>query len=81
MRLSKNNNVVGVIQVNAVGRQPSPFLIVPSLLFSAFQGSRVTLVSRRIEDVFEQLRLGHRTGASTSPSDIAFMPVQPPIKN
>ena len=81
MRLSRNNDVLGVIQVNSVGRQPNPFLAVPSLLFSAFQGSRATLVSRRIEDVFAQLRSGHRTGASSSPSDVAFMPAQPPVPN
>jgi len=81
MRSSRNNRVLGVIQVNAVGRQPSPFLALPSLLFSAFQGSRATLVSRRIEDVFAQVRSGHRTGASPSPSDIAFMPAQPPVSN
>ena len=46
MRMARNNEVVGVIQVNSVGRQPTPFLAVPSLLFSAFQGSRATLVSR-----------------------------------
>jgi len=68
MRLSRNNDVLGVIQVNSVGRQPTPFLALPSLIFSAFQGSRATLVSRRIEDVFAQLRSGHRTGASSSPS-------------
>ena len=80
MRLSRNNEVLGVIQVNSVGRQPNPFLIGPSLLFSAFQGSRATLVSRRIEDVFAQLRAGRRMGASSSPSDMAFMPVQPPVQ-
>jgi len=81
MRLSRDNKVFGVIQVNAVGRQPTPFLALPSLLFSAFQESRATLVSRRIEDVFAQLRSGHRTGASSAPSDIAFMPVQPRVSN
>jgi len=81
MRLSRNNRVLGVIQVNAVGRQPSPFLALPSPLFSAFQGSRATLVSRRIEDVFAQLRSGHRTGASPNPSDIDFMPAQPSVSN
>lgn len=81
MRLARNNDVVGVIQVNSVGRQPNPFLAIPSLLFSAFQGSRATLVSRRIEDVFAQLRLGRRTGASSSPSDVAFMPAQAPVPN
>ena len=79
MRLSRNNEVLGVIQVNSVGRQPSPFLAAPTLLFSAFQGSRATLVSRRIEDVFTQLRAGHLSGASASPSDAAFMPVQPAV--
>ena len=81
MRLSRNNDVLGAIQVNSVGRQPSPFLIVPTLLFSAFQGSRATLVSRRVEDVFTELRAGHRTGASSSPSDNAFMPVQSAVQN
>lgn len=81
MRLSRNNEVLGVIQVNSVGRQPSPVLLVPSLLFSAFQGSRATLVSRRVEDVFAELRAGRRTGASSSPSDNAFMPAQPPAQN
>ena len=80
MRLSKNSEVLGVMQVNSVGRQPSPFLAVPTLLFSAFQGSRATLVSRRVEDVFAQLQAGHLSGASTSPSDAAFMPVQAPVR-
>ena len=79
MRLSRNNEVLGVIQVNSVGRQPSYFLPAPTLLFSAFQGSRATLVSRRVEDVFSQLRAGHLSGASASPSDAAFMPVQPAV--
>ena len=79
LRVSRNNDVVGVIQINVVGRQPSPLLLAPTLIFSALQGSRATLVSRRLEDVFSQLRSGHLSGASASPSDYAFMPVQPAV--
>ncbi len=79
LRISRNNDVVGVIQINVVGRQPSPFLLAPALIFSALQGSRATLVSRRVEEIFSQLRSGHLSGASASPSDYAFTPVRPAL--
>ena len=77
MRLSRDNDVLGVIQVNAVGRQPSPFSLLPTLIYSAIQGSRATLISRRIEAVFAELRAGHLTGAPSTPIERTFMPAQP----
>ncbi len=77
MRLTRGDDVLGVIQVNAVGRQPTPFSLLPSLIYSAAQGSRATLVSHRLEEVFAQLRAGHLTGASASPTEATFMPARP----
>ena len=80
LRVSRNNDVVGVIQINVVGRQPSPLQLLPWLVLSALQGSRATLVSRRMDGVLSQLRSGHLSGASASPSDFTLMPVQPALR-
>lgn len=62
--VSRDNTIVGAMQINAVGKAGDPSRPLVGLILSAVEGSRASIVSRRIDEIFGQIRAGEPEGAS-----------------
>lgn len=62
--ISQDGRSLGAIQVNSLQVQYSPMSPLPSLIFSAVQGSRTAFLGERFADVFAAIAKGARRGLS-----------------